>query len=783
MPHDPLDKEKLIADAMAEFLDRQATEGAVDIDNFCRAHPLLEPDLKEELETLVEIDNAVLPPADAMPEQLSGHRILGKIGSGGMGCVYMAADEALGRPVAIKTLLRAHHPALRERFMREARAMAKLSHPNVVRIYGLGPADEPPHFVMEYLEGVSLTESARALAIRQKAELMDKVVRAVAFLHEHQFVHRDLKPGNVLVGADLEPKLLDFGLALQVDDAEYRLTRPGEIMGTPDYFSPEHGRGAALDARSDVFSLGTMLYELLTGVLPFSGQGVSERIAQICEQDPVLPRRLNPSIPGELQNICLKALEKTPADRYASAREMAADLERYLAGEPVVAEPTSYVRLMAGKVAQHLKELEGWRRDNILTVYEYDSFRRKYDRLIEREDAWIMEMRTLSLSQVSVYLGAWILVVGAALLVLFRYSGLRGSPAVLTAVLAAAPMAALGVRRWKESRYRIAVAELLAFCLLLPIALLVAMGEYGWFTSLTHGNEKLELIPRDPALRGTTNLQLWWSLALSLPGVYWIRRFTHSSVFSLAFAVLLAALSMATLLRMGMLEWLDTDPGRVYFYLIPCAALFLTSGQALERLGQPADSRYFYPIAVVFTLIALSGVALFHEPYTAWLKNNFPWTRGQPEYLFLINAAIYFLLQVICERFSSPQMRTVAKSFRFVLPGHVMTSLLLLGLNASAAWDKSHSAGDRAEARLFEVLLPALACVFVFGSVPKQMKNFFATGLLFMAIGIIRLQWDLFRDQAWWPVALLLTGVTLMLAAANYAPLKRVLSRALARLR
>jgi hypothetical protein len=237
---------------------------------------------------------------------------------------------------------------------------------------------------------------------------------------------------------------------------------------------------------------------------------------------------------------------------------------------------------------------------------------------------------------------------------------------------------------------------------------------------------------------------------------------------------------MVTLLLSGMLEWLEHDPGKVYFYLIPCAALFLLLGQVLERFDQVSDSRYFYLFGVAFTLIALSGVALFHEPYAAWLKSTFAWTHGQIEYLFIINALIYFLLQVISERFSLPQMRLVARSFRFVIPGHVMTSLLLLGIEASDRWHKEpHAGGDRLEARFLEVLLPLVACAFVFGSIPRQMKNFFVTGLVFLAIGIVRLQHDLFKDRALWPVTLLLVGLILMLAAAKYTPLKIALTRVL----
>jgi hypothetical protein len=425
---------------------------------------------------------------------------------------------------------------------------------------------------------------------------------------------------------------------------------------------------------------------------------------------------------------------------------------------------------MTGKIAQHLRELDGWKQDQILSDSEYDSFRKCYDRLVEREDAWIMEVRRLSLPQVSLYLGAWILVVGAALIVLFRYAGLSGTPAVLVAAAATAPTAWIGVRCWKLDQRRTAVAFLLAFCLLLPIALLVAMGEYGWFSGFTQGKKNLELFSEFESFKMTTNAQLWWSILLSLPAYYWLRRFTRASVFSLVFALMAALWCLACLLRLGMLDWIDKDPGRPYFYLLPCAALFFAIALALEHLRLAGDSRYFYPIAVVFTVAALTGVATYHEPYANWLKSVAPWTRGQVEYLFILNAGIYFALQIACERVSSPQMRTVAKSFRFVIPGHVMTSLLLLGLAAS-------DRGASLEARLLEVLLPVVACVFVLGSIPKQMKNFFASGMLFLAIGLVRLQQDFFKDRAWWPIGLLLTGLLLMAAATRYAPLNMALTR------
>ena len=752
--------EQQLANALAEALDRREDREATRT-----RHPELEP----ELAALGEIDRMLEDAAPATPERLSGHKVVGEIGSGGMGRVWLAYDDALGRKVAIKTLAGryADQPLLRTRFMAEARAMARLSHPHIARIYSLGPAEEPPHFVMEYLEGAPLTLAAAHLTFEQRAELMHKVVLAVEFLHQHGMLHRDLKPANILVGPDLEPKLLDFGLALDLSVQE-RLSQIGEVAGTPEYLSPEQTRGAGtLDARSDVFSLGAVLYELLTGQPPFRGEDLSGLLLRIREQDPVLPRRIDPAIPKDLQNICLVALEKDPARRYASAREMADDLRRFLAREAVLAEPAAYARLITGKVAQHVRDLESWRQEQIISDAEYDGIRKRYDRLLEREDSWIMEARRLTLPQVSLYLGAWILLTGASFLTFFPFPALAGVPAVLLAWAAAAPAAWIGIRNWRRGYYRVAIAYMLAFCLVAPVAVLVTLEEARVFTGLTQGQVRLELFHRLDFARQATNAQLWWALLAGLPVCWWLRRFTRAPVFSLIFAALSALLCLATLLRLGVLDCLDRDPGRFYFDLLPCALLFMTAGFAFERLRRPDDSRYFYPFAVVFTWAALTGLATWHEPWAHWLKAAAPWTRGQIEYLFLINAAVYFALDRLCDLFPSQQVRMVGKSFRFVIPGHVMTSLLLLGLAAESHFEE----------RLLEWLLPAVACVFVFASIPRQMKNFFASGLFFFAIGAYRLQQTVFEKQAFWPIFLLVAGLTLMLGAANYAAIRVALKK------
>jgi len=783
------EREAAIAAALAEFLDRTSREEFVDVDAFCQDYRALEEDLRPLLQALTQMDEPNYPDGepvsaqqDPLPERLSGHKILGEIGAGGMGRVLLAHDEGLNRKIAIKILsARLCQDALiRTRFMEEARALAQISHPNIVTIYSLGPAEEIPHFVMEYVDGVDLFTATRALTIEQRVRLMRKVVLAVEVLHQHHILHRDLKPANILVGADLQPTLLDFGLARR-EESRDRLTLFGEMVGTPSYFSPEQTTGEQdLDARSDIFSLGTILYEVLAGVLPFPIQPFAQQMESIRKEDPELPRRINSDIPGDLQDICLKALEKRPENRYRSAREMAGDLERFLAGEKVHANPTTYGSLVSAKIQEHLGEIEAWRHDEVLSDAEYEGFRKQYGRLVEREDAWILQARRLTFPQVSLYLGAWILIAGAALLFLFHFGRLSGTPRVLVAASVTVLTCWEGLALWRKNQLRNAIAHLLAVCLLVPITLLVAMGEYH-IRAIPAANPDWELLHNiSGSFKEITNLQLWWALALSMPVYIWLRRYTRSSVFSLVASVMGLMLCTVTLARMGLIDWLNHDHGKLYFRLIPIVTLFLACAYMLERLNFPNDSRYFYPVAVALTFLAMSGLASDYQPIQDALKRVLPWTRGDIEYLFMGNAGLYFLLQVIFGHFALSQLRVVAKAYRFVIPGHILTSLLSLGIRASDRWNSSVAdLSLKHEARAFEILLPLVACVFIYASIPKQMKNYFVTGTLFLGIGIVRLQQDVFQDQARWSIVLLVLGLLLMLAATRYSSIKMKLARLL----
>jgi serine/threonine-protein kinase len=351
MPSNPRVRELL-----EELLDSGKTPEEV-----CRDCPELLPQVREQWKAFRRIDaavgqvfpalrtpaeagtTAIVPRAAGLP-QIPGYEVEAVLGHGGMGVVYKARQHALDRPVAVKMLLAGPFAGPQDlaRFHRETAALASLRHVNIVQVYDAGDVEGRPYFTMELIEGGSLAQklSGTPQPAGQAARLVATLADAVQVAHRGGIVHRDLKPANILLTADDTPKVTDFGLARRLE-GEAGVTQSGVLVGTPSYMAPEQARGHAreIGPAVDVYALGAILYELLTGRPPFRAETPGETVLQVLSQEPVPPARLNSRVPRDLETICLKCLHKEPERRYSSAAALADDLQCFREGRPIRARP------------------------------------------------------------------------------------------------------------------------------------------------------------------------------------------------------------------------------------------------------------------------------------------------------------------------------------------------------------------------------------------------------------------------------------------------------------
>jgi len=293
------------------------------------------------------------PPAgDVGTPGLTPHRRLGdyelvkEIARGGMGVVYKARQVSLDRFVAVKMILAGEFatPAFVQRFRTEAAAVAVLHHPNIVAIHEVGVHADQHYFSMDFVDGPSLAALVghQPLPARRAAQYLKTITEAIHYAHQQGILHRDLKPSNVLIDANDQPRITDFGLAKRLE-GETSLTLSGQMVGSPNFMPPEQasGKHGKVGRYSDVYALGGILYHLLTARPPFQADSLEVIVSQVLAAEPVSPRLFNPAVPRDLETVCLKCLEKEPSRRYASAQLLADELGRFLRGEPILARPAS----------------------------------------------------------------------------------------------------------------------------------------------------------------------------------------------------------------------------------------------------------------------------------------------------------------------------------------------------------------------------------------------------------------------------------------------------------
>ena len=317
----------------------------------------LSPTPADEQPTLPPSGPSTAGPTSPGPGQRFGeYELLGELGRGGMGVVYKARQVTLNRLVALKMLLPTGlaGPEELRRFQTEAEATAALQHPHIVRVHEVGAVDGQPFFTMDFIGGGSLAARLAdgPLPGKVAARYVLSIARALQYAHDHRILHRDLKPSNILLDDEGEPHVSDFGLAKRLD-VDAGQTRTGAVLGTPGYLAPEQAAGRGeLTAATDVYGLGALLYELLTGRPPFRAATPLDTVLQVLECEPAPPRLLNPSVDRDLETVCLKCLEKDPRRRYASAAALADDLGRFLAAEPVTARSLNLMDRIASALGR-----------------------------------------------------------------------------------------------------------------------------------------------------------------------------------------------------------------------------------------------------------------------------------------------------------------------------------------------------------------------------------------------------------------------------------------------
>lgn len=308
-----------------------------------------------------------IPSVSPLPASFGDYQLLEEVGRGGMGIVYRAHQQSLDRIVAIKMLLRRDLATVADlaRFRSEAEAAARLDHPGIVSIFEVGECAGHPFYSMRFIEGTTLAKQLASgpMAARDSAAILARVAEAVEVAHRRGVLHRDLKPSNILIDASGAPHVSDFGLAKRIED-DRDVTHTGAILGTPCYMSPEQAAGSRGDVgpTSDVWSLGAILYQTLTGRPPFQASNPMDTLLAVLENDPPLPRSLDPKVDRDLELIALKSLQKPQDLRYASAAALADDLRAYLAGEPVAARSGGLTDVMARlfRETHHATVLENW---------------------------------------------------------------------------------------------------------------------------------------------------------------------------------------------------------------------------------------------------------------------------------------------------------------------------------------------------------------------------------------------------------------------------------------
>jgi serine/threonine-protein kinase len=711
------------------------------------------------------------------------YRLIRKVGHGSAGQVFQAVDTVLERLVAVKFLLQKTPSAKSSaENWREARLMSQLNHPNIAQIYEVGELDSQRFIVMEWVDGLPISDAWKGLQLEQRLRMYLGVLDAVGAAHRRGIIHRDLKPSNILISSELKPKVLDFGIAMETSALENLET--AVYRGTPAYSAPEQiTRPVKISPATDVFALGVLLYQLLTDVLPFPQTKVDELFEAVKSKYPELPTAVAERIPIPLQNICLKALEKEPDKRYLSAQALCDDINRYLRGEKVWSTPSFLADKIQQEVFYHRQKLKVWRNNQLLTEREHDKLERIYERMVAPADPSIIEARELSLSQVCLYLGGWISVLGSFVLFYATWNKIPVSFRPVPAIAATVFMIVLGMRMWRKQDSRLAVGFLATSSLLVFLSALLMLGQWKVLNP-----ESFPLGKESPSTLGENlvvgNAQMFMACSLWLGFSILFLRTTRSSIFVVSSTVAFLALLTVCYIIAGMEDWEeDIVAGR---YLYPGLGLFglgiFVDRRRLAQHAIPLSVIGLILIVASLSLIARSDSTLFgwvwpqsdsEEHVSHVIEKGKETSEQSGPFLkrsekvglsFVINGLFYLGLASLCQRMGTALQRRLAQILNWLGALHILGALRILDLDKIFG-DPNHITKEHRD--VYRTLLPIASVIFVFASVARQMKSFFFSGLAGIATTIHKFTIEIPRLKEFfvWPVGLILVGVVWMLVS------------------
>ncbi len=658
-------------DLVADFLLRREHESGLDIEAFlstvdaarregCRAD--IEAALKVE-EVLGGLRSGLgigggAPARPEGPPSIPGFRIDSLVGEGGLGAVYAAWDETLQRRVALKVLKRGTEESVRARILHEARKAAQLQDPAIVTIHSVAEGDGAPAIVMEHVEGSTIDRVAPGLPPRQLARLLGEAARALAVAHSRGIVHRDLKPANLLVTPDLRPKILDFGLAISPLEGE---GRGGVFEGTPLFASPEQARGEKVGTASDVFSFGSMMFALLAGQPPFGASSQGEVLERIAAAEPPFVRDLAPRVPEDLQAICLACLAGDPARR-PTAADVAADLGRFIAGEPPRLRPALYGDTLRRRIAEHQEDVRRWEGQGMISGGEGDRLHRVYRRILADEDHWILDARRLSVPQTVLYTGAWMVVVSAFLLVWLGRQDLSPLARWLIPAAATLLLALLGVRA-QLRREPLASGAFLAGAVLSVVpAGLSLLAELGFLANRPEG---IEQILGPPFSNFQALAACLFGLGLSM-AAWWRVRLTG---FAWTSALLVVLSYVAWLL---IWNWLARDPEIKALWLLPLVA---TEAAALAcEKGRRFRWALPFHLTALAALVASLDAMAAAGPTIKMIGIDLGEKRTE-NLSFALNGVLFIALMLLTERAKSLDLRFGSRVLEILALVHLLAPL------------------------------------------------------------------------------------------------------------